>query len=148
MSVITICLLLFLSVCSQGLMPSIVQAETALSTSTRQLRASSRACTAPRTVQDAHKPYCFVPDTVSPAAQQLLAVGHPTILQAHLRDNATAVQQLRQFAASANEVLSNRAKQQYLTSTVNDTVAGIPVVYGTPKGYNAATSNNKLIIYL
>jgi acetyl esterase/lipase len=85
---------------------------------------------------------------VSSAAQQYLATGHPLALPVDFADNITAIQEVRQFSSSSNTILSNKAKQQYLDQTFNSTIAGVPVVYGVPKGFKEESDGPKLIIYL
>lgn len=55
-------------------------------------------------------------------------------------------QTLRTFTINA----SDAAVATYLQSTRNDTIAGVPVVFGIPKGVDNATSpaNTKLLLYL
>jgi hypothetical protein len=45
---------------------------------------------------------------------------------------------------------SDAAKQDLLQDTGNDSIAGVPVVFGTPKGVNASSSlgDARLLVYL
>lgn len=57
---------------------------------------------------------------------------------------------LRQFYADFSINTSTAAVATFLQSTRNDTIAGVSVVFGVPKGVNSNTkpADTKLLIYL
>lgn len=121
-------------------------------------RAYPANCTPPRTEQDAKKPFCFVPVTASPQAQAFLAQaaagsnGFGAYLVSDPLHNKASLNNIRQGFESSSAPGSRGAEKAFLQSTRNDTIAGVPVVFGTPKGVASSSSSNpvdaKLIIYL
>jgi hypothetical protein len=120
------------------------------------LLATSNDCTPIRTSADTHKPFCFVPSTISPEAQKFLATaavgatpfgavsyGNTTAEQ------AAAVAQLRSFFPGAFANLSAAAEAQYISSKRNTSIGGVPAVIAVPKGVREGSpANTKVLLYL
>eukprot|EP00882_Tetradesmus_deserticola_P008666 GHRQ01009137.1.p1 GENE.GHRQ01009137.1~~GHRQ01009137.1.p1 ORF type:complete len:502 (+),score=117.22 GHRQ01009137.1:176-1681(+) len=110
------------------------------------------SCTPARSFSDAMHPFCFVPETASPQARQFLsnaAATGPGGLGGVRIVNSTDVAKLRQFYYSSSINGSNAAQRQFLQATRNDSVAGVPVVFGMLKGTkNSSTSDTQLLVYL
>jgi len=89
-----------------------------------------------------------VPDTVSWQAQKILQTKHvPTDLPPGI--TAATVQAIRSSrdAARLNEASAAEATFFARGSVKNTTVAGVPVTWGTPLGFDQAKNDDKLLLY-
>lgn len=105
-------------------------------------------CTPPRPAIDSRRPYCIVPDTVSWQAQKLLRTKHvSTDLPPGI--SAAAVQAMRSSIAAARSSSASIAAATFFErgSVINSTVAGVPVTWGTPVGYDKSKNDDKLVLY-
>jgi hypothetical protein len=110
-------------------------------------------CTLARSYSDATRPFCFIRETASQQAQQFLSVAAasgPMGFGGGGNHSTTEVDQLRQFFFATSINGSRAAQQKFLQATRNDSVAGVPVVFGLAKGANesASAENMRLLIYL
>jgi hypothetical protein len=105
-------------------------------------------CTPPLPASDSHRPYCIVPDTVSWQAQKLLRTKHvSTDLPPGI--SAAAVQAMRSSIGAARSSEATAAAATFFEhgSVITTTVAGVPVTWGTPVGYDKSKNDDKLILY-
>lgn len=121
----------------------------------RVLLATPSNCTPPRTIADTRMPFCFVPSTISPAAQQFLATTATGATFGAVRfgnttaEQAAAVAQLRSVFPSAFANLSAAAEAQYIGSKRNTSIGGVPAVIAVPKGVQEGSpANTKVLLYL
>jgi hypothetical protein len=110
-------------------------------------------CTPARSQSDATRPFCFVPETASQQARQFLSVAAasgPMGFGGGGNHSTTEVDRLRQFFYATSINGSRAAQQQFLQATRNETIAGVPVVFGVTKGVNAtnSTGDMRMLIYL
>jgi acetyl esterase/lipase len=109
------------------------------------------ACTQARSAADASKPFCAVSDTASPGARAFLSQAAAGAVPWNIgNNNATAIAGLRRFFENTSINSSAAAVATYLESTRNDTIAGVPVVFGILKNANKNTkpADTRLLIYL
>ena len=118
-------------------------------------QAVSGNCTPPRTAEDAMKPFCFVPDTISPEARQILATTSSSAVFGNLdfvtepTQQAATVARLRETFAALTRNLSRAAEAQYIERTRNDTVGGVQVLVAVPKGVTETVpANTKVLLYI
>jgi hypothetical protein len=117
---------------------------------------ASSNCTPPRTTADASKPFCYVPPTISPEAQQFLATSAAGATPFGTSDfgttpeeQAAVIAKLRTFFPSALANLSVAAEAQYIGSKRDASIAGVPVVIAVPKGVQESSpANTKVLLYL
>ncbi|KAF6252606.1 Alpha/Beta hydrolase protein [Scenedesmus sp. NREL 46B-D3] len=102
--------------------------------------ACANECTPPHKPANAVKPYCYVPKHVSQEAQAYLRTAHPKEAQPGIK------QQRADFDAKTMP-LGTAAADNFLESTQEATMAGVPVVYGTPKGYTDSGSKQLLVYF-
>jgi hypothetical protein len=119
----------------------------------QQQHSTQGNCTPARSKFDASRPFCFVPETASEQARQFLsaaAASGPTGFGGGGNHSTTEVNRLRQFFYLSSINGSRAAQQQFLQATRNDSIAGVPVVFGVTKGVNESSSSNgtRLLIYL
>jgi len=127
------------------------------SSSSRLLQqAHSANCTPARTFNDTFKPFCFVPETISPEAKQFLsqaAAGNSPFGQPSFgttpAEQAANVGRQRAFVASLIATGSAPTATNQLQSVRNATIANVPVVIAVPKGIKKTSpANTKVLMYL
>lgn len=119
-------------------------------------QAQSANCTPARTLNDTWKPFCFVPDTVSPEAKQFLsqaAAGNSPFGQPSFgttpAEQAALVGRQRAFVASLIATGSAPTATNDLQSVRNATIANVPVVIAVPKSVNETSpANTKVLMYV
>lgn len=123
----------------------------------RLLQQQPQNCTPPRSSAATQQPFCFVPDTISSEAKQVLSrtaagatpFGATPPPDATPEQSAGYVQQAREFYRQLNIPLQAVAIQRHLQSPKNDTIANIPVVIAVPQGVNETTpADTKVLMYL
>eukprot|EP00882_Tetradesmus_deserticola_P021896 GHRQ01023733.1.p1 GENE.GHRQ01023733.1~~GHRQ01023733.1.p1 ORF type:complete len:249 (-),score=55.05 GHRQ01023733.1:36-782(-) len=97
-------------------------------------------CTAPHRPADSVKPYCYVPKHVSKEAQAYLSAAHP-------KEFLPDIPQQRAYFDARTTPIGTAAAATFLQSTEDATIAGVPVVYGTPKGYTSSVSKQLLLYF-
>jgi hypothetical protein len=104
---------------------------------------------------DTRKPFCFVPSTISPPAQQYLATaaagtafGAVNIGQSP-QEQAAAVTKLRSVFPGALSNLTLAAEARYIGSKRNATIGGVSAAIAVPLGvHKSAPANTKVVFYL
>jgi hypothetical protein len=104
--------------------------------------ACANVCTAPHKPAEAMKPYCYVPKHISQEAQAFLSTAHP-------KEPQPDITQQRAYFDGRTTPVGKAAADAFLQSTEEATIAGVPVVYGTPKGYTGSSDNasKQLLLY-
>jgi hypothetical protein len=104
--------------------------------------ACANVCTAPHKPAEAVKPYCYVPRHVSQEAQAYLSTAHP-------KEPQPDIKQQRAYFDGRTTPVAKAAIETLLQSTEEATIAGVPVVYGTPKGYSGSSDSHskQLMLY-
>eukprot|EP00882_Tetradesmus_deserticola_P008589 GHRQ01009057.1.p1 GENE.GHRQ01009057.1~~GHRQ01009057.1.p1 ORF type:complete len:411 (+),score=100.08 GHRQ01009057.1:155-1387(+) len=97
-------------------------------------------CTAPHRPADSVKPYCYVPKHVSKEAQAYLKAAHP-------KEFLPDITQQRAYFDARTTPIGTAAADTFLQSTEDATIAGVSVVYGTPKGYTSSVSKQLLLYF-
>jgi hypothetical protein len=112
-------------------------------------------CTPPRTREDAKKPFCFVPETISPQARQFLSQAAAAVGPFGVEyttdplQQAATVKKLRADFVNFSANTTEAAKKKYIQSIRNGTIGGVPVMYAVPKGVNATPpADTKVLLYV
>lgn len=115
--------------------------------------AAADTCTCPQV--DTAKPTCFVPLSISQQAQQALqklckaAAATAGSKPPDLLHDMEAVAAIRQTLTRNLANASRAALEQYMHTTRRDAIAGIPVVFGVPKGIEQRKpADTQLIFYI
>jgi hypothetical protein len=122
----------------------------------QQAQAPTGNCTAPRSSEDARKPFCFVPDTISKEAQQYLSTaaaglsGFGAVSFGNTpEEQKTAVGNLRANFANMVTPIAKAAEEMYMQSTRNGSIGGIPVMYAVPKGVKqTSNADTQVLLYI
>ncbi|GBF94350.1 alpha beta hydrolase [Raphidocelis subcapitata] len=106
------------------------------------------SCTAPLKTNDATKPYCYVPGTISSESQQFLSKS--AVKGASDVSTASAAQALRErFGAGKGQIWKTSDSGSYFSSVSNGTLGGVPVVTATPQGFNpGGAGKDRVLVYL
>jgi hypothetical protein len=123
--------------------------------SARELLEQPSNCTPPRSSADTTNPFCFVPSTISPAAQQFLSTSAAGAAFGAINfgttpaEQAAAVATLRSVFPSSQANTSRAAEAQYIQSVRNASFAGVPVLVALPKGVQERPpADTKVVMYL
>jgi acetyl esterase/lipase len=104
--------------------------------------ACSNDCTAPHKPAESVKPYCYVPKHISEEAQAYLSRAHP-------KDPQPDITQQRAYFDARTTPAGIAAAEAFLQSTEEAVIAGVPGVYGTPKGHidSSDSASKQLMLY-
>jgi monoterpene epsilon-lactone hydrolase len=109
------------------------------------------ACTAPRSGNDATKPFCALPDGVSKEAQDYLATAHVNPVPTDVSTPAAARRVREGFEAGRADMVTsaNGGAKDYFSEARRETLGGVPVVIAAPVGFKpAGPAGKKLLFFL